>query len=80
VLNAGLSIPKISVIIRVSFANSPEKLTQLIGRALRDYEGKQGAWFIDLQFGQGVYKRMQLYRKIKFKLFTTTWEKFKGQL
>ena len=80
VLNAGLSIPKISVIIRVSFANSKEKLTQLIGRSLRDYEGKEGAWFIDLQFTQGVYKREQLYRAANFKYFKTTWNKFKESL
>jgi len=80
VLNAGLSIPKISVIIRVSFTNSHEKLIQLIGRALRDYEGKQGAWLIDLQFGQGVFKREQLYKLQKYKYFKTSWLNFEKGL
>lgn len=80
VLNAGLSIPKISVIIRVSFANSHEKLIQLIGRALRDYEGKQGAWFIDLQFAQGVYKRELLYAQQGYKYMKLSWEDFRRSL
>lgn len=80
VLNAGISVPKISVIVRVSFTNSHEKLEQLIGRSLRDYAGKQGAWFIDLQFTQGVWKREQLYRKAGFKYRKVTWQQFERGL
>lgn len=80
VLNAGLSIPKISVIIRVSFPNSKEKLIQLIGRALRDYEGKQGAYFVDLQFGQGVFKREQIYKLARYKYNKVTWAQFEKGL
>jgi superfamily II DNA or RNA helicase len=80
VLNAGISVPKIQVILRVSFPNSPEKLTQLIGRALRDFPGKQGAWFIDLQFRQGVFKREQLYRQAGFKYIKMPWAKFEQSL
>lgn len=80
VLNAGLSIPKISVILRVSFSNSHEKLTQLIGRSLRDFPGKSGAFLIDLQFGQGVYKREQLYSQLKYKYNKITWENFQKGL
>jgi len=50
VVNAGLSIPKITTIIRVSFPASAEKNVQLVGRALRDFEGKQGAFIWDLVF------------------------------
>ncbi len=63
VVNAGLSIPKITTIIRVSFPSSPEKNVQLIGRALRDFDGKQGAFIYDLVFkGKNPSKRLAAYK------------------
>lgn len=85
VLNAGLSVPKISTIIRVSTPSSSEKLEQLIGRARRDYEGKDGCFIIDLFMkGFGNTSRMSLYKKKQrqegWKLAQTTWEDFQKRL
>lgn len=85
VLNAGLSIPRISTIIRVSTPSSREKLEQLIGRARRDYEGKDGCFIIDL-FIRGfsnttrlsLYKRKQ--RQEQWSLSQSTWEDFQKRL
>ena len=71
VLNAGLSMPKISTIIRVSTPGNVEKLEQLIGRSVRDFDGKEGAFIIDLlfsgfsnEYGSGQNdKRLRFYKK-----------------
>ena len=66
VLNAGLSIPKITTIIRVATPGNTEKLEQLIGRGRRDFEGKEGMWLFDLMFSGFRYqnsKRLSMYRK-----------------
>ena len=87
VLNAGLSIPKISVIIRVSTPANPEKLEQLIGRGRRDFPGKEGMWLIDLVFGgfsRANSKRYSLYQSKKhsdgWSVYSTTWNNFKAKL
>lgn len=84
-LNAGLSIPRISTIIRVATPSSKEKLEQLIGRARRDYEGKDGAFVIDLLFnGFGNDSRLALYKRKRrtdgWKLNQVTWEEFEKRL
>lgn len=84
-LNAGLSIPKISTIIRLSTPSSDEKLEQLIGRARRDYDGKDGAFVIDLMFyGFGNQKRLAMYKRKRrqddWKLHETTWDEFEKRL
>lgn len=81
VLNAGLSIPKISTIIRVSTPSSREKLDQLIGRGRRDYEGKDGCFVIDFAFkGFNISARMSFYktqrRRENWKLMRISWEEF----
>ena len=81
VLNAGLSLPKISTIIRLSTPSSDEKLEQLIGRGRRSFEGKEGCFVIDLWFkGFKNTKRMQLYslkeRVEGWKVFTVSWQDF----
>ncbi len=87
VLNAGLSIPRISTIIRVSTPGNLEKLEQLIGRGRRDFDGKEGVWFIDLMFTGFSYaneKRRIFYNKMKrdkdWKYASTTWDKFENSL
>jgi len=87
VVVAGLSIPRISTIVRVSTPSSPEKLVQLIGRARRDYEGKDGAFVLDLTFEgfrSANAKRSQLYkRKVKeegWSYTQTSWERLKDKL
>jgi len=84
VLNAGLSIPRISTIIRVSTPGNTEKLEQLVGRGRRDFEGKEGMWFIDLMFSGFSFandKRRRFYNKKKqeedWTYSSTTWGKFK---
>lgn len=84
-LNAGLSIPRISTIIRVATPSSKEKLEQLIGRARRDFEGKDGAFVIDLLFqGFGNDSRLALYKRKRrtdgWKLNQVTWEEFEKRL
>jgi len=84
-LNAGLSIPRISTVIRVATPSSPEKLEQLIGRARRDYDGKDGAFVIDLMFqGFNNNNRLALYKKKRrqddWKLSQTTWEDFERKI
>lgn len=84
-LNAGLSIPKISTIIRVATPNSREKLEQLIGRARRDFEGKDGAFVIDLMFnGFNNDLRLSLYKRKKrqdgWLLNQTIWEDFERKI
>lgn len=84
-LNAGLSIPKISTIIRVATPNSREKLEQLIGRARRDFDGKDGAFIIDLMFkGFNNDVRLALYKNKRrtdgWKLSHTTWDEFSKRL
>jgi superfamily II DNA or RNA helicase len=87
VLNAGLSIPKISTIIRVSTPGNVEKLEQLIGRSRRMYDGKDGAWFIDLTFEgfnsqnrkrYSFYNRKVLEENWEFK--SISWENFQKHL
>lgn len=85
VLNAGLSIPKISTIIRVSTPSSKEKLEQFIGRGVRHFEGKEGCYVIDLVFkGFQNKSRQALYalksRVEQWKVYNTDWERFKGSL
>lgn len=87
VLNAGLSIPRISTIIRVSTPSNVEKIEQLIGRSLRMYEGKDGAWFFDLVFqgfrSQLIKRRAMYYRKGDsdgWKLSSISWDKLEKQL
>lgn len=87
VLNAGLSIPKISTIIRVSTPGNLEKLEQLVGRGRRDYNGKEGMWFIDFMFTGFRYandKRRAFYNRKKVKegwtYASTTWQKFEEKL
>lgn len=80
-LNAGLSIPRISTIIRVATPASKEKLEQLIGRARRDFDGKDGAFVIDLLFGGfGNDSRLALYKKKRrtddWKLSQMLWDDF----
>lgn len=80
-LNAGLSIPKISTIIRVATPSSREKLEQLIGRARRDFDGKDGAFVIDLMFyGFNNDSRLALYKKKRrtdnWKLSQMAWDDF----
>jgi len=84
-LNAGLSIPKISTIIRVATPSSQEKLEQLIGRARRDFDGKDGAFVIDLMFqGFNNDSRLKLYKKKRrqddWKLNQTTWDEFERKI
>lgn len=81
VLNAGLSLPKITTIIRLSTPSSEEKLEQLIGRGRRSFEGKEGCFVIDLWFkGFKNTKRLQMYslkeRVEGWKVFTVPWEIF----
>lgn len=81
VLNAGISVPKISTIIRLSTPSSEEKLEQLIGRGRRDFDGKEGCFVIDLWFkGFKNKKRLQLYslkeRIENWKVHTVQWDKF----
>lgn len=79
VVNAGLSIPKITAIIRVSFPSSPEKSVQLVGRALRYFEGKDTPVVYDLVFqGKNPNKRMQAYKKNGYQIVTNSWESFPG--
>lgn len=82
VLNAGLSVPKISTIIRLSTSSSPEKLEQLIGRGQRDFEGKDGCYVIDFWFkGFKNKTRLQMYslkeRTEGWKVHTVQWNLFK---
>jgi len=77
VVNAGLSIPKITTIIRVSFPSSPEKNTQLVGRALRDFKGKDGAFIYDLVFaGRNPSKRVKAFRDNGYKVKISTYKEF----
>ena len=84
-LNAGISLPHISTIIRLSTPSSLEKLEQLIGRSVRDFKGKSGAYIVDLVFG-GLYynNRLQFYKRKQkanqYKLFVTDWNKFEQKL
>ena len=87
VLNAGLSIPRISTIIRVSTPGNLEKLEQLIGRGRRDFDGKEGLWFIDLMFTGFRYaneSRRIFYRRMvrekDWKFSSIPWDKFKEKL
>ncbi len=81
VLTAGLSIPRVSTIIRVSFPSAPEKNVQLVGRALRDFEGKDGAWMFDMVFdGQNPSKRITAYRANGYKITKHSWNKLKELL
>jgi superfamily II DNA or RNA helicase len=81
VLNAGLSIPKISTIIRVSFPKSGEKNVQIVGRALRDFKGKDGAYMFDLVFvGQNTIDRVNRYKENGYKVSQHSWEKLKEKL
>lgn len=87
VLNAGLSIPKISTIIRVSTPGNLEKLEQLIGRGRRTFPEKEGFWFIDLMFRGFSYasdKRHAFYRKKKkedsWTVSNTSWNKLEEKL
>lgn len=79
VLNAGLSIPRISTIIKVSIPSSVEKLEQLIGRGRRMFDGKSGFWFIDLVWS-GFKDQCGFYHsKVKqegWKYNATSWDKF----
>lgn len=84
-LNAGLSIPRISTIIRVATPSSREKLEQLIGRARRDFDGKDGAFVIDLMFnGFNNDSRLALYKKKRrtddWKLSQMTWDDFEVKI
>jgi len=75
VLNAGLSIPKISTIIRVSFPSSPEKNTQVVGRALREFPGKDGAFIFDLVFkGKSSRTREAAYKQMGWKVTHHSWD------
>jgi len=77
VVNAGLSIPKITTIIRVSFPGSAEKNIQLVGRALRDFEGKQGAFIWDLVFAnKKPMARVAAYRNHRYPMDIKTYEEF----
>lgn len=85
VLNAGISIPKIQTIIRLSMPSSIEKLEQFIGRGVRSFEGKEGCYVIDLVFeGFNLAPRNTLYqlkaRTEKWKVYKTTWEQFSRTL
>lgn len=84
VLNAGLSVPKISTIIRLSTSSSPEKLEQLIGRGQRDFLGKDGCYVIDFWFkGFKNKTRLQMYslkeRVEGWKVHTVQWQAFKDK-
>ena len=75
VVNAGLSIPKISTIVRVSFPNSETKSVQLVGRAQRPLEGKVRAFVFDLVFrGQNPTKRVKAYKDNGFNVRVTNYE------
>lgn len=85
VLNAGLSVPKIQTILRVSTPSSIEKLEQFIGRGVRSFEGKEGCFVVDFTFqGFNNKSRNTLYslknRTEGWKVYSTTWEKFSKQL
>ncbi len=85
VLNAGISIPKIQTIVRVSTPSSKEKLEQFIGRGVRNFDGKEGLFVIDLVFnGFNSGIRRTLYslksRIEKWKISSTNWESFKNRL
>lgn len=84
VLNAGLSVPRISTIIRLSTSSSPEKLEQLIGRGQRDFLGKDGCYVIDFWFKGFKNKvRLQMYslkeRVDGWKVHTVHWPTFKAK-
>ena len=81
VLNAGLSIPRVSTIVRVSFPASPEKNTQLVGRAVRDFEGKDGAYVFDLVFqGKSPQARVAAYKENGYVVTRHTWNVLKSKL
>jgi hypothetical protein len=85
VLNAGISIPKIQTIIRLSMPSSIEKLEQFIGRGVRSFEGKEGCYVIDLVFqGFNIKPRNTLYRlksrTERWKVYKTTWDSFSSTL
>ena len=87
VLNAGLSIPKITTIVRVSSPGNLEKLEQLIGRGRRDFDGKEGMWFIDLMFRGFSYANdnrhifySNMKRKDGWEYARTNWDAFKQKL
>lgn len=79
-LNAGISVPKISTIIKVSMPSSVEKLEQTIGRSRRTFPGKEGAWVIDLHF-EGFKDQSKFYKlKERSEMWVfkrLTWEKFR---
>lgn len=82
-LNAGLSIPKISTIIKVSMPSNVEKLEQTIGRARRTFKGKEGAWVIDLSF-DGFKNQSKFYQtKVQTEGWAfkqLSWSKFEEHL
>lgn len=82
-LNAGLSVPKISTIIKVSIPSNVEKLEQTIGRARRSFPGKEGAWVIDLHFS-GFKDQSSFYKgKVKTEGWVyknLNWYKFEDHL
>jgi len=81
VLNAGLSMPRVSTIIRVAFVSSKEKNVQLVGRALRSFPGKDGAFIFDLVFrGQNPYGRIQAYKQNGYKVTRHTWSQLEQAL
>lgn len=73
VLNAGLSIPRISVIIRLSTPSSIEKHEQLIGRGRRDFPGKEGIWVFDMFFNGMHYANEKRYNFYRNKRFNEGW-------
>ena len=80
-VNAGLSVPQISTIIRVSFKSSPEANTQLVGRAVRMFPEKTGAYIFDLVFaGLSSFKRLRAYEENGWNIYNTSWENLKRQL
>jgi len=81
VLNAGLSIPRITTIIRVAFPSSGEKNVQIVGRALRTFEGKDGAFIFDLVFqGKSSKEREEAYKANGYAVTHHSWDKIKEKI
>ena len=77
VVNAGLSIPKITTIVRVSFPSSETKSVQLVGRGQRGTE----CYVFDLVFtGQNPRARVRAFKENGYVVTTHSWKQIEENL
>lgn len=80
IMNEGVDIPDIKTVFMTKPSNSKITVTQIIGRALRKYEGKECAYIVNFAVGNLGRKFLIVTPKLTYRLYKAEWDECDDEL